>query len=171
MAGQKRSKKVIRRILLAVLVFLVFILQNTPGMPNHIGRASFFYLVPLIICIGVFETTAAATWLGLFAGLLWDCVSAELPGYHSIMLMCFGCIASLLVSNVFLKNLMTAMVMGAVGIILYCFLYWFFFLWLTGAQSAGDVFWSVYFPTMLLTVAVLPLAYLILSFMSKKLKD
>ena len=171
MKKQNKSKKIPRIIILAALVLITFIFAATPGFPNHIGRAAFFYLIPLIICIGVFESVAVSTWLGLFAGILWDCISAEIPGFHAIMLMCFGCISSLIMSNYLRKKLVSALIVGGSGIILYVFFYWIFFLWLKGVPSASKVLFDVYLPSILITAVTLPVFYFIAGFIHRKLRD
>lgn len=170
MKKHAKGRTAVKIILLVLIIFIVFIVQNTSGMPNHIGRGRFFFLIPLVICIGITQSVATATWLGLFAGILWDCVSAELPGFHSIALLCYGCASALLVEQLFRRNILTALVMGAAGSALYCFMYWFFFHWLPDISGAANAFVAVYLPTIFLTAAVTPLFYWLVSFVSKRLR-
>ncbi len=171
MKKHPKGKKALKIVLLVLIIFIVFIVQNTGGMPNHIGRARFFFLIPLVICIGITQSIAISTWLGLFAGMLWDCVSAELPGFHSIALLCFGCVSALMIEHLFRRNVMTALVMCAVGSALYCFMYWFFFLWLPDVSGAANAFVSVYLPTIFITAATAPLFYYLVSFLSKRFRS
>ena len=170
MKKHAKGRAVLKIILLVLIIFVVFIVQNTSGMPNHIGRGRFFFLIPLVICIGITQSVAVSTWLGLFAGMLWDCVSAELPGFHSIALLCFGCASALIIENLFRSNIVTAIAMCSVGTAFYCFMYWFFFHWLADASGAASAFVSVYLPTIFLTAITAPLFYYVVSFVSKRFK-
>ena len=53
MKKHAKGRAVLKIILLVLIIFIVFIVQNTGGMPNHIGRGRFFFLIPLVICIGI----------------------------------------------------------------------------------------------------------------------
>jgi len=165
-----KGRTALKIILLVLIVFIIFIVQNTNGMPNHIGRGRFFFLVPLVICIGITQGVTVGTWLGLFAGMLWDCVSAELPGFHSIALLCFGCVSALMIDRLFRSNIVTAIAMCSVGSAFYCFIYWFFFLWLPDVSGAANAFVTVYLPSIFLTAVTGPIFYLVVAFVSKKLK-
>ena len=170
MKKHDKGRRVLKIILFVLIIFIIFIVQNTGGMPNHIGRARFFFLVPLVICIGITQSVAVSTWLGLFAGMLWDCVSAELPGFHSIALLCFGCASALIIEQLFRRNIVTAVIMCAVGTALYCFAYWFFFLWMTNVSGAAHAFLTVYLPSILITAGTAPLFYYLVSFVNKRLR-
>ena len=170
MRKHARGRRALRIILLILIIFIAFIIQNTNGMPNHIGRGRFFFLVPLVICIGITQGVAVSTWLGLFAGMLWDCVSSELPGFHSIALLCFGCASALMIDHLFRRNIVTAIAMCSVGSVIYCFMYWFLFLWLPDVSGAANAFVAVYLPTIFLTAVSAPLFYYIVSFVSKRLR-
>lgn len=170
MKKHAKGRAVLKVILLVLIIFIVFIVQNTNGMPNHIGRGRFFFLIPLVICIGITQSVATSTWLGLFAGMLWDCVSAELPGFHSIALLCFGCASALIIEHLFRCNIVTAIAMCSAGTVLYCFMYWFFFLWLPDVSGAASAFVAVYLPTIFLTAVTAPLFYWLVSFVSKRLR-
>ena len=170
MKKHDKGKAVLKIILFVLIIFIIFIVQNTGGMPNHIGRARFFFLIPLVICIGITQSVAVSTWLGLFAGMLWDCVSAELPGFHSIALLCFGCVSALVIEQLFRRNIVTAVIMCAVGTALYCFAYWFFFLWMTNTSGAAHAFLTVYLPSILITAVTAPLFYYLVSFVNKRLR-
>ncbi len=168
MKKHTKGKKALKIILLVLIIFIIFIVQNTGGMPNHIGRARFFFLIPLVICIGITQSVAVSTWLGLTAGILWDCVSAEVPGFHSIALLCFGCASALIIEQFFRRNIVTAVIMCSVGTALYVFAYWFFFLWLTDVSGAASAFLRVYFPSIAITAAISPLFYYLVSFVNKR---
>ena len=69
-------------------------------------------LIPLVICIGMFEREIAGAVLGMLAGILWDSVSPMGDGYNALLLMLAGAAAGLLIDYLMRNNLMTALLLS-----------------------------------------------------------
>ena len=68
----RRSTKIlfVRRTVFVLLILAVHILQNTRGLFPEIFGVKANLLIPLVICIGMFEREIAGAVLGMLAGIL-----------------------------------------------------------------------------------------------------
>lgn len=105
----RRSTKIlfVRRTVFVLLILAVHILQNTRGLLPEIFGVKANPLIPLVICIGMFEREIAGAVLGMLAGILWDSVSPMGDGYNALLLMLAGAAAGLLIDYLMRNNLMT----------------------------------------------------------------
>ena len=168
---KQRRKDIIRRCILTLILLILFLLQTTPGLLPVIGKASAMLLVPAVVCIGMFERETAGAFFGLFAGLLWDTVSAQPTGFHSIILMCLGCISGLLITHLMQNSLLSGILLSALGIILHTMLYWVIFVLLRGYTGALTLLYQQFLPSMLYTALFIPLLYFIIRLLRKQLRS
>lgn len=168
---RSRKRDLIRWSILSLFLILLFLLQTTPYLLPVLGKASAMPLIPAVICIGMFERETAGAFFGLAAGLLWDMVSAQPAGYHSIFLMVLGCASGLLITHLMRNNLLTGCLLGAGGILLHDVIYWLLFVVLRGYDGGGMLLVEKYLPSMLYTAAFIPLFYFIVRLLRKQLRS
>lgn len=158
----RRSTKIliIRRAIFAVIILLAHIFQNTGGVfPEAFGiRANL--LLPLVVCLGMFEREIAGAFLGLLAGVLWDTAAGLGDGYNALFLMLVGAACGLLINLLMRNNLMTALLLSAAVCTLYAVLYAVFFLLAEGVDSVGYLLIRYYLPSAAYTFVFTPFWYL-----------
>ena len=76
----------IRRALFAVLIVLTAVFQHTKGAVPSIFGARAFLLIPLAVCISMFEKSMGGLSFGILAGILWDAATVRGDGFYAIML-------------------------------------------------------------------------------------
>ncbi|MDD6727851.1 MAG: rod shape-determining protein MreD [Eubacteriales bacterium] len=150
------------------ILLLCDLLQNTAGLFPEIGGARCFLLLPAAIILSMGEDERDGAFLGLFAGLLWDVSSGVHLGFNSIfiMVMCFFSCA--LVTYVARNTFITNMISSVVTVILYCLIYWLFFIIIKGVDGGEMTLFSFYIPCMIYTVAATPVLWLILRPVKRK---
>lgn len=152
---------IFRRTIFVLLILLTHILQNTKGWFPEIFSARAFLLIPLTVCLGMFEREFTGAVLGAFAGALWDSVFGLADGYNALFLMLIGGGCGLLI-NVFMRNhLLTALILSGSATLLYTVLYVLFFVTAQGMDSAGWLFLRFYLPSAVYTVIFTPIYYII----------
>lgn len=167
----KKSKiNIARWFVFLLLLLLIDMLQNTSGLFPQVFGARALLLVPAVACLGMFEKETAGALFGLFAGLLWDTVSVQHSGFNSVFLMIFGCFCGLMVSHLMQNTLLSALILGAGGSVLYVLLYWLFFLALPRDADMWQVLVRFYLPSALYTILTAPFLYLILRFIRKHMR-
>lgn len=144
-----------------LMILLVSLLQNTPYLFPDFSGARAWLLIPLVVCISMFERDLKATAIGVFAGALWDVYSAWGDGFHTIMMFFISTTIFLLLDYLMRNNLVTSLLLGAVSIVVYCLLHWFIFVVCRRLGDAGHLLLTYYLPTMLYTFAFTPVFYII----------
>lgn len=151
----------IRRFLFVLIILFAHILQNSKGVFPSVFGVHANFLIPLCVCIGMFEREVVGAMLGLFAGVLWDTVSGLGDGYNALFLMIIGAVCGLLISVLMRNNLMTALLLSATACILYSILYSVFFLLAEGVDSVGYLLIRYYLPNALYSFIFTPVWYLL----------
>ena len=145
----RRSTKIlfVRRTVFVLLILAVHILQNTRGLFPEIFGVKANLLIPLVICIGMFEREIAGAVLGMLAGILWDSVSPMGDGYNALLLMLAGAAAGLLIDYLMRNNLMTALLLSGFACLIYSVFYVVFFLLANGVHSTVYLHILYYIPS------------------------
>lgn len=160
-----------RRAFFAGLIFLFALLQNTPHILPGIFGAHALILIPLVVCLGMFEKAVIASLLGIFAGVLWDIHAAVADGFNALILMAFATLASILISYLMRNNIRTAMLLCICAVVIYSVLHWFIFVICTGATGGFITLITFYLPSAVYTLVFAPLIYILLRAVLRKLKE
>ena len=77
MVKKEKKQVYLRWGILAVIILLVSLLQNTGGLLPRIYSVSAMPLIPLVVCIAMLEREMAGACFGMFAGMLWERVEMD----------------------------------------------------------------------------------------------
>lgn len=160
---------VIRRVILAVLVLVTFLIQNT-AFPS-IGGAHAVLLIPLTVCVAMFEREFAGMFFGLFAGAMLDAFSSDSTVFNSIIFTVIGFTAGALITYVMRNNLVCAAILTLGYSVIYTTLNFIFYYAFNGLEKPVAIYFRYYFVSAIYTVIFTPLFYLIIREIYKKLKD
>ncbi len=155
----ENKQLVLRRVMLAVIIVVFAVLQNACGMLKVPFAARPLLLIPLCVCVSMFESNTASAIFGAFGGILWD-VSAACDGFNAIVIMLFGAGGSLLISHFMRNNIVTALVLCASATAVYEILYAVIFKMLQGVSLVAGLF-TYNIPVILLTAVFIPVCYFI----------
>lgn len=161
---------VIRRALLAVLVLITYLFQNTGGLFPAPAGIHANLLIPLVVCIAMFEREFAGLFYGLFAGAMLDAFSSNTICYNAIMFTVIGFAAGALITYVMRNNLVCAAMLTTISAFLYNTLYFIFYCAFDGGDNQLFVYFRYFFLSVIYTVIFTPLYYLIIRAAVKKLK-
>lgn len=151
--------RVIRRIIFAVLIAVAVILQNSAGGLLEFFGARVFLVIPVCVCVSMFEREVAAAIFGAFAGVLWD-ISSVADGFNSFVLMILCAVCSLLISRLMRNNALTSLVLGAAGVAVYEIAYLFVRLFSAGTSISQLL--GFYLPSFVITALVTPICYFVI---------
>lgn len=169
--SKKKRALYIRRIAFVIAILIIALIQNTPKLfPTILGFRAFL-LIPLVICIAMFEKDLAAALMGALAGALWDITSATGDGFNALILMLLGAATSLLISYIMRNNLATALLLGGMAIAIYILLHWFFFVICSGAEGGFVTLFTFYLPSLIYSFIFVPIFYIILRSFIRKIND
>ena len=154
--------KYIRYIIYIAVIFIAAILQNSPGGIPAVFGARALVVLPACICIAMFEREIAATVFGVLGGCLWD-ISSGNDGNNAFVLLLICAVCSLCISHFMRNNVLTALVLGSGGIVVYNIAHIIFDIWLEGAGISVEQFFAFYFASGIYTLFFVPIFYFIVS--------
>lgn len=155
--------KYVRYTIYTALIVLAAVLQNSLNIIPDIFGARAFLLLPICVCIAIFEREIASAVFGVIAGVLWD-VSAGQDGFNAFVLLLIGAVCSLLVSHFMRRNVLAATVLGAGAVVSYNIIYVLVNLVAQGAGNSIKQLFSFYLLSGIYTVILVPVAFLLISY-------
>lgn len=161
---------IIRRAVLVIMIIVAAMLQNTAHMFPEIFGIRVFLLIPVVVCISMFEKELAP-FFGTFAGLLWDITSTAPDGYNTVLMMLIASACGLLIKHVMRNNIITSLLLTSCSLVLYSLLYWLFFVVPKGVEGGAMMIFTFYLPCCIYTLVFLPFIYVIIRAFIKKLRD
>lgn len=163
----KRSlRPLIRRSLLAVLLLLTGVFQNTFLSSLHPG---IWLLIPAAVVIAVHEKEFAGMFYGILAGALWDLASPAPDGLYTLCFAVFACSCGLLARRIFRSTLPAAMLLCLFFSSAICIVSLVCNVLSGGSQGLFFAFLRFYFPSILLTTLTLPIFYFPVKFIEQRL--
>lgn len=163
------KQRTLKVVIYLVLTALAALIQNTAGLTLEIGGARCFLLLPVCMILGAGEDERFAAVIALVGGMLWDLSTAVHLGFNAIYMciMCFFCAA--LITYIIRNTFITNFIFSTVFIIIYCVLYWLFFIIIKDVRGAELSLFTFYLPSALYTIVLTPFIYLILRPIKSKL--
>ena len=161
----------IRRAVLAVFIIITAMLQNTAHLIPTVFGARTFLLIPVVVCISMFEKDLTAALFGAFAGMIWDTTSAVGDGFNTIFLMLVGSLCGILINYLMRNNLVTALLLTSSSLFLYSICYWLFFIVGKGVEGGGLMIFTFFLPCCVYTLVFTPLIYIAIRAFMKKLRN
>ena len=164
-----KREKTIKYAFFCLFIAVAALLQNVGGLWFEIGGARCFFLIPVCVILGLDEDEKVSALLGLFAGFLWDAVSVQHMGYNAVILMLLCYIASAFVTFIFRDTFRIEAIATAVISFIYVLVYWLFFVLRKGVDGSAVAFLEFYFPCFIYTTLMMPVVYLLLTPIKRKL--
>lgn len=166
----QRKKLILRRICLALILLPVSVIQNTDGFfPQFFGVRALL-LIPFVVCISMFERDICGMLLGLFAGALWDTVASG-GSFNALYLTAIGFLCGTLINTIMRNNVVTAFILSTIATVIYNIGYWLFNYILGGLDNAAYMLLRYYLPSILYTVVLVPLIFIIVRSVEKKFAE
>ncbi len=166
----QNKKLIIRRICLALILLLLSVIQNTDGFFPQIFGVRALLLIPFVVCIGMYERDIWGMLLGLFAGMLWD-IFASGASFNALLLLTVGFLCGTLINTIMRNNIVTATLLSFISALIYNIGYWLFHYIITPMDSAAFMLWRYYIPSIVYTVILAPVAFLIVRGLEKKFAE
>jgi len=116
-----QQKRILRRALLGLLVFLTAMAQNVPWLPVVYGARG-FPLLPLVVAIAFYDQPVPAILYAALAGILWD---ISFGGYHAIYLTLIAFLCAVVMRYFLNRNFITISLLSLATAIVYFLVRWF----------------------------------------------
>ncbi len=149
----------IRRALFVFLVGLTAIFQHTAGALPSIFGAKAMVLIPLTVCIGMYERSISGLAFGVIAGALWDFATVRGDGFFSVALATVGFFSGFAVTWFIRNNIFSALILSAFSVTAVNTAYWFVFIFMKEYEGSVELLTGFYLPSALYTIAFTFLYY------------
>lgn len=157
-----------RYLVYALIIFLAHILQNiVPFFPESASVRPIL-LIPVAICIAMFEGELVGAVAGIFAGVLWDTVTVTADGYNALYLMIACAVCGVLLRIFMRNNIITYFIMNSSIMFIYLVSYVLFFITARGIDGGGQVFLRYYLPMGVYSFILTPLWYYLIRTVYRK---
>lgn len=161
---------IIRRAILAGLMLLTFMFQNTGVLFPAPAGIHALLLLPLTVCIGMFEREFAGLFFGLFAGAMMDAFSSNSICFHAITFTVFGFAAGALTTYVMRNNFLCSLILSAVFNFIHNTVYFIVYYAFDGGTGHVAVYFRYFFLAIIYTVLFTPVYYFLIRALNKKFK-
>lgn len=151
--------RVIRWLAYAIEIFVLFVLQETPGLIPAIGGARPVLVIPAVLAVAMFEAEIPAMLFGLFGGLLIDFGLGGLLGFHGLLLAAICYLLSLICANLVRTSFLAAMIVAVLAGAAVTLLDWACFYVMPGYHDTVYALTNHYLFIYLYTAAVMPIGY------------
>ena len=153
----------IRRAVTAGLVFVTALFQHTGLIPELFGAPA-MALIPLTVCIAMFERSIPGMYFGVLAGILCDFATVRGDGFFSVLLTVTGFAAGALVTFVFRNNIGSALIISAASLLMCSISHWLIFIVRKGYDGAFQLLFTRYLPSVAYSLIFVFVYYYIMRF-------
>lgn len=166
----KKNDSAKRRIILAVMLLVTFLLQTTGGFfPAPFGIHACL-LVPATVCIAMFEREFSGLFFGLAAGMALETVSPDSVCFYSVIFTLIGFCSGILITYLMRNNLVTALIFTFSFTLILNSLYCLFFYLFDGVNISFLFYLKYYFVSAIYTSVFTPIFYLLVRLVFKRYK-
>lgn len=163
----KKKNLIIRRLLIALVILALAVLQSIRGGINEIFGIRALILIPAVVAAAMYEREIAGVLYGLLAGALWDIFAAG-NNFNAIFLVITG-FASAMLINIFMRNnFVTHLIISAGAAGIYSLIYWLYHFVIINSGGAFYMLIRYYLPGVILTAVLSPLIFLLIRALEKK---
>ncbi len=160
-----------RKIILALMVIIAFLLQSTIFQDLSIASTSPNLLLILTVSYGLMCGRGIGIFTGFFSGLMIDIFYGEIFGLNALVYMWIGYVNGSLFKVFFDEDIKVPMVLVTISDLVYgCIIYITGFL-LRGRLNFGGYLMKEIVPEMVYTVVITLLIYRLLYWINQKLLD
>ncbi|HCA30883.1 MAG TPA: rod shape-determining protein MreD [Ruminococcaceae bacterium] len=168
---KRLSSRYLKWTAYGLIILLTTILQSLPHFPPEIGGARPTLIIPVVVCIAMFEGPVGGAAAGVAGGILWDVFSDRLLGFNALLLLIICCICGLLSQLLIRNNLISSMLMAAAALVFHSLIDWFIYdLMLENDQALNVLLWFT-LPGFIYSLILTPLLYYVIYSVAKLLRN
>lgn len=159
MRFKENKEEIEKRTVFTLLIIFTAILQNTNGLFPKIYNVPAMLLIPLTVCIAMFENDMGGMIFGLTAGIIWDFYGTHADGFYAVILTSAGYACSFLIARYMRNNFVTAAAFTAAISFVTVTFYWLIFILPSGTAGAGAIYLKFYLVSAFYSTLLSPLYY------------
>lgn len=160
---KEKRRPIIKWGIYYLLLLILFVMQTTPKFLEFFSFKPIFIL-PICICVCMFEDVLPSAIFCIITGLLWDLSANKLFGFNAIILMACGIFISLLCIYYLHTKLTNSILFAAVVLIVQGLLDYLFYYLIWNYNSTHLILLKHILPNAVFTIIIgVPIYYIILN--------
>lgn len=168
---QRLSRRYLKWAVYGAAILLAVILQSLPRLFPSVGGARPILVIPVVVCIAMFEGPIGGAAAGIAGGILWDLFSDRLLGFNALLLLFICCACGLMAQLLIRNNLLSSLLMTAAALFSQGILDWFFNVLLLSKSEPLYTLLHLTLPNMLYSFLLTPILYFIIYALARKLRS
>ncbi len=144
------KRKLVKFTVYALIVFIAYILQSTPGLFDFFGISPIFVL-PCCICIAVFDGEFSGGLFGFVMGLFCDSAGETVFGFNALIFLLLCTASGLAAIYVFRRSTINIMLLCLAAVFIRSGLEFFFGFFLYDYENLREFFYTVIAPQVVYT--------------------
>ncbi len=149
---------IIKWTLYSLLLLLFYTLQTTPHLFELFGLKPVLIL-PLVVCISMYEGVMSSAIFGMMAGFLWDISSDKLFGFNAFILLSCSVLISLACIYYLRTKLINSIAFCLIAALLQGFFDFVFYYAIWNYEGVSTILLNNILPTIVYTVVLTPIFY------------
>ena len=167
----KVDKLYLRWFAYAMVLLVTSLFQAAPRLFPAIGGAHPTPLIPLVVCIAMFEGPFTGAAVGIGGGLLWALYADRLFGFDALLLLAVGCACGLLIQLLLRNNWLSALLLNAATLVTYVLVDWLTRFVLFADADAWFALYGILLPNALYTFLLSPIMYWLIYLVARGLRE
>jgi len=160
--GKRRLIKTLKWIIYSLYLIFAYVIMVTPKL-MEISAIKPLLILPLTVCIGVFEGELSGGIFAIFAGFVWGANDVALfTGYYSLILFFCAVICGLFIKYFFKTKLINVVFLSSLSLILYLLTSFYFKYGMRGYEGLTVLFVKNYIPTFIYTLLTTPFYFILI---------
>lgn len=161
MKNKRLLMPLFRRLSFIFLILTAFIIQFTI-LPKTGTVSAVYLLIPVSVCISMFEKEFSGLFFGILTGVLWDLASPVTDGFLALFFAVFCCISGLLTHYLLRNTLLTAIILSLIQSTLYTLILQFYFIESFSLEMFSVLLKEHYIPPVIIAVILTVPVYFII---------
>lgn len=159
---KRRIIRIFKWIIYSIYLVISYVLMMSPDIFSIAGIKPLL-IVPLVVCVSIFEGELAGGVFGIFSGLVWGCNTPSLfTGYYSLILFVCCVVCGLLVKFFLKIKHINALLLCAFTLLIYLSTSFFFRYGMWNYSGLLRIFTRNYIPTFFYTLLVTPIYFILI---------
>lgn len=165
------SQRYLKWTAYGLVLLVTAIMQSLPHFLPALGGARPLLLIPVTVCIAMFEGPVGGAAAGVAGGILWDLFSDRLLGSNALLLMILCCACGLLSQLLIRNNFISSSIMTACVLVVHGLADWFFYEVLTQHDEMVYALFHFTLPAIGYSLVLTPLVYFAVYAVSRMLRN
>lgn len=168
---KRRMINILKWAVYAVVLLISYSLMVSPGLFSESNKRPLL-LIPLVVCVAIYEGELAGGIFAIIAGLIWDSGVDTIMGFQVLILYVCCVISALIVKFLLRESIFSAILLSVLSVFIYSTYHFLFVyvIWNHPIEVLSKLFLHDYMSIFLYTIPAIPIYYFIVRLINNKIR-